>query len=86
MEYRDQILEGDYIALQAVTNPYDDRRTILYITTNNEKLIRKVLFTRQIILPYYCNGLHPYWNNMALLYIHNTFYRIYEAGGELEKI
>lgn len=86
VQYHDTFLEGDYIALQAVANPYDSQRTILYITTNNEELIKKVVFTRYIILPYYCNGLHPYWNNMALLYIQNSFYRLYEPGSKLEKI
>ena len=72
--------------MQVVPNPYDDRRSVLYVATNSEPLLQRNFFTRRVIHPYYLNGLHPYWNNVALLYIRNIFYHIYEAGGELKSM
>ena len=83
---QEQTLTGEYIAMQVVPHPYDDRRSVLYVATNSEGLLGGNLFTRRVVHPYYLNGLHPYWNNVALLHIRGAFYRIYEAGGPLEQI
>ncbi len=83
---QEQTLTGEYIAMQVVPHPYDDRRSVLYVATNSEGLLGRNLFTRRVVHPYYLNGLHPYWNNVALLHIRGAFYRIYEAGGPLEQI
>lgn len=64
---------GDYLILQALENPFDHKLTILLIATNNIELLKKCLFTRKLILPYYHNGPHDYLNRLALIYSNHEY-------------
>jgi len=64
--------------MQTINNPYNPNFSILVIQTNCENLLNKNLFTRKVIIPFYFNGHHPYWNNQALAYIDGKFYGVYE--------
>jgi len=78
--------EGSYVIMQIIANTFKKDRSILIINTNNEALLKQCLFTRKVIIPYYTNGLHPYWNNEALIFNGKTYYGIYEFGAEIKEI
>lgn len=54
--------------MQIVQNPWNSKYHILYINTNDSKLLSKNLFTRRMILPVYVNGRHPYLNQDILIF------------------
>lgn len=76
----------NYVVMQAFANPYDCSKTILAINSNNNKLLRKNYFTRIMHLSSYFNGVHPYLNNEALIFMGNKYWSIYEWGNEIEEI
>ncbi|MCI8332685.1 MAG: hypothetical protein HFE78_07655 [Clostridiales bacterium] len=59
---------GSYCVMQIVQNPWNSKYHILYINTNDSKLLSKNLFTRRMILPAYVNGRHPYLNQDILIF------------------
>lgn len=84
--YKGKRYNGDYVMMQVIANPYDPRLSILVISTNNLKMLRKNLFTRKMVLPYYATGLHPYWNNEALIFTGDRFLALYETDGDLTEV
>ena len=74
---------GGYLLFQVIPNPYDRTRSILVISTNALPLLGKCLFLRRVILPYYYNGRHPFWNNQLLLFDGKEYRASYEDDGEL---
>jgi pimeloyl-ACP methyl ester carboxylesterase len=84
--YNGETVRGCYVVMQAMPNPYNGECTVLAINTNDERLLQKNMFTRKVIIPFYVSGLHPFWNNMALIFDGNDYFGIYEWGMPLEKI
>jgi len=72
--------------MQVISNPYENERSILIISASNEKLLKKSIFTRKLIIPFNSNGLHDYLNNEALIYDGSKYYGIYETGADLFEI
>ena len=72
--------------MQIIPNPFYPDLSILAVQTNDVKLLGKDLFTRKVVIPYYCYGLHPYWNNVALIYTNSKYYAVYEWGTKLDEI
>ena len=85
-EYNGTEVTGDYIVMQSVSNPYDNKLSILVISSNCTTLFSKSLFTRRLIIPYYKSGSHPYLNNEALIFFGNRYYAVYENGDALKKV
>lgn len=85
-EYKGAYINAEYVIMQVIPNPYNSNISIMIISTNNDKQLRKNLFTRKVVIPYYVNGLHPYWNNEALIFDGSKYYRIYEWDTEIEEI
>ena len=72
--------------MQVIPNPYDNRLSILIVSCNSEDSLRKNVFLRKVILPFYLNGLHPYLNNEILIFFQDKFYAAYEKDSPLELI
>ena len=84
--YNGNRTESAYVVLQVIPNPYDNQRSILVLCTNNEGLLAKCRFTRNVVLPFYTNGIHPYWNNEALIFDGSKYFGVYEGGINIEEI
>ncbi len=84
--YLGQEYDGDYVIMQIIENPYNNNMSIMYVNTNNIKLIKKHIFCRQMILPTYNNGFHPFLNNEALIFDGKLYFKIQENGMPLEEI
>ena len=84
--YKGHCISGDYVIMQIIPNPYDNRRTLLVISTNNEKLLRKHILLRKVILPTYINGIHPLWNNELLIFNGESYLAAYETNDDLSPI
>ncbi len=67
-EYRGNYKEGKYCLTFIVPNPLNRNKKLLVIYSNDFKLFRKNMFTRQVIIPSYVNGLHPFLNSEAIIY------------------
>jgi hypothetical protein len=85
-EYRGNRYNGDYVIMQAITNPYCKDRSVLVISTNKSELLNKCLFTRKVVIPFYSNGTHPYLNNECLVYMGGKYFGIYEHGAKIKAI
>ena len=72
--------EGSYCIMQIFENPYAPGSSLLYIQASDSRQLRRNLFTRQALLPSYVYGLHPYWNNEALIYSNGKYFAVYEWG------
>lgn len=83
--YQGKEHRGKYNIMQILKHPYDPECTILYINSNDEKMYRRNLFTRELIIPMYCR-YHPFLSNAALIMVNNHYYRIFEYGCKIEKI
>lgn len=84
--YKEEKTYGDYLIMQIIKNPFDEKKSILIVSTNNESLLSRNFFTRNMKIPYYMNGLHPYLNNVALIYNGKDYFGIYEEEGNIKKI
>ena len=85
-EYKSNRKNTDYCIMQMIQNPNNTNFSILYINYNKERLAERNLFTRKVVLPTYMNGVHPYTNNMALIFDGKRYFKIYEWGMDMEKI
>ena len=86
ISYHGQTYNGSYIVMQAISNPKDFNKSILIISTNDQKIMSRNIFIRKLIIPLYISGIHPYLNNVALIYSNQVYYRVYEKGAEMEPI
>jgi hypothetical protein len=86
IEYMGRRFYGKYCVMQLIPNPDNIEKSILLIHTNDTVMLHKNIFIRKIVLPFANNGLHEYWNNEALVFINNTYYRVYEWGEAFEEI
>ena len=82
-DYQGKRYEGGYVILQVAANPYDNRRTVLNISFNDETLLRKFIPIRKMVIPTYINGIHPYFNHEVLIFWGGKYYGIYEQNGQL---
>lgn len=84
--YKNKMYNGDYVIMQVIPNPYDNKKTILIISTNNENLLSRNLFTRKIVIPFYVFGTHMYLNSEVLIFDGKKYTSIYEENAELIEI
>lgn len=66
--YGDTEYNGDYCIMEVLSNPENDKYSILYINTNNTKLLKQNLVTRKMIIPTYVNGKHPILNSNIYIF------------------
>lgn len=79
-EYNDNNVYGDFCIMQIIENPWNLERSILHISTNNIELFKKQFFLRQMILPSYVSGFHPFLNVAALIFDGQKYKTIQEYG------
>jgi len=85
-KYMDQEYTCEYCIMQIVKNPWNNKRNIVVISSNNNKILSKNIFLRKIIIPSYIVDYHPYLNNDVLIYNKEGYFRIFENGMNIEKI
>lgn len=85
-EYQGNRYDGDYVILQVIPNPYDVRLSMLVVSTNNEKLLKKHILVRKVIIPTYINDIHKYWNNEILIFDGKHYSSAYEQKSPLKLI
>lgn len=83
--YKKQVYQGDYTLMLISSNPQNDNRKILFIYTNNQKLLLKNVFIRRLIIPAYSSGFHPFLNNEALIFDGKKYSVIYHLGDDISK-
>ena len=66
--YNGEFIETPYCCMQILQSPWNCARHILYITYSDEKMLRRNLFTRCMVLPSYIQGRHPYLNKAVLIF------------------
>ena len=84
--YKGRQTNGDYLIMQIIPNHYNNNLSILVISTNNEKLFSKSLFTRKVFIPFYFNGIHPFWNNQALIFYGGRYHVVYERDMDIKEL
>lgn len=84
--YRGEFVKTQYCCMQILQSPWNSARHILYITYNNENLLRRNLFTRCMTLPSYIFGRHPYLNNTALLFDGKNYFAAEMPDAPLRKV
>ena len=82
-EYKGLIYKGKYSLIQ-IASIFSQK--ILHIAANDFSMFEKNLFTRKVILSFDANGINPYLNSKAVVLFRGDYYRIYEDGGDLEKV
>jgi|GEM_PF-4061153 len=73
--------------LNLIEKPYaiiKGELSMLFVQYNSIKVLKKHVFIRKIQIPYYVNGIHPYWNSEILCFINKQYYAAYESGSELK--
>ena len=84
--YFDETYSGEYLVMQIINHPYDTSKSILYVNTNNLTLYDKCIFMRELTLPSYSNGFHPYLNSEALIYTGDKYLSILDYGCDISEI
>lgn len=84
--YNGEFFKTPYCVMQMLENPWNRSRHILYVTYNDEKLLRRNLFTRCMTLPSYFGGKHPYLNGAALVFDGKRYYTVKAFGAPLTEI
>ncbi len=85
-DYMGNRLEGDYLIMQIVSNPWNHQRNILLISTNVPKFFNNNIFTKSVINTTYVGDRHPFLNNDALIYDGKDYKIISEFGLEIKTI
>ncbi|WP_167957209.1 hypothetical protein [Anaerosporobacter faecicola] len=85
-EYKGIRYFGEYCVLQTIPHPRNNERSILFIHTNNEKLLTRNFLTRNVIIPFMFNGFHPYYHNEAVVLYEKRYYAIYEWDNDFVEI
>ncbi len=84
--YNGRFVYGKYCIMQIIANPWNHRRSILYINTNDPKLYGENLFTRKIVIPSNNTGTNPFLTCVALLYDEKKYYAVTEWGNPICEI
>lgn len=79
-EYNGNTTSGDYCIMQVTENPWNPDRSILHISTNKSELFKKQFFLRQMILPSYVSGFHPFLNVSALIFDGKSYRTVQDYG------
>lgn len=83
-KYKDKVFDGNYCIMQIVENPFNKDFSVLYVTTNNHKFFKRQFFIRNMILPSYVSGFHPYLNSSALIFDEKGYHTILDYDMEIE--
>ena len=84
--YDGKFVRTPYCIMQIVQNPWNPEKHVLSVTYNDERLLRRNLFTRSMTLPSYFGGVHPYLNGVALVFDGKRYFGIREYGDPLLEI
>lgn len=84
--YMNRLWEGSYCVMQAIEHPFDKDKCVLMIDTNDTKLLRRNMFTRKVMLPFYQEGINPYWNNASIVFWQKQYLCCYEWGMALSEM
>ncbi len=79
-EYMNEKYTGKYCIMQIVRSPWNNKRNIVVISTNDSAFLSKNFFTRNVIIPTYATDYHPYWNNDVLIFNGKEYNSIWEIG------
>lgn len=74
--------EGSFLIMEAVEVPKTGS-VVLVITYHDERILSSFLFLREMILPGYCNGIHPFLNNRILVFDGRCCNAVYELDAPL---
>lgn len=85
-EYQGVRYDGDYVIMQVIPNPYDNKLSVLVVSTNQEDLLKKHILLRKVIIHTYLNGIHKFWNNEILVYDGRNYSYAYEQNDSLKRI
>jgi len=86
-EYLGDRYDGGYVIMQVADHPYSNQKEkVLYLNTNDSELLKSHILLRRVLLPSYIYGLHPYWNNAALIYCREGYKSVFEYGLKQEPI
>ena len=72
--------------MQIVPHPKDLRKSILLIQANDEKMLRRNMFTRKLVLPFLNGPAHEFLNNEALIFYNDQYLGIYEWGEPIKEL
>ena len=67
-EYHGKQYNEEYCIMQILSNPFNNKKSVLYISYNSITMANRNFFLRQMILPAYANGFHKCLNSCALIY------------------
>lgn len=83
-EYKSKFYPGKYVVMQIVLHPYANERSVLLISSNDERILRTHIYLRKMLLSSDCFSINPYLNNEALI-LHDGKYKcIYSWNDEIE--
>lgn len=78
--------EGSYCGMEIINNDNTNRRSVLLVIYNDEKMLRRNILLRRITIPTYYNGIHPYWNNEILCFDSQGYSAVYDSSDEIYRI
>lgn len=84
-QYMQEKYTGKYLIIQIVPSEIN-KELYLYIETNTVSYYRQMFLLRNFRLSSDFNGQHPYYNNVALIYLNGDYYKIEEWGAPLTVI
>ena len=76
--YKEQRYEGEYCIMQVEENPFAKGKYVLSINANNSRLLRRNFLTRKVVIPFFQEGIHPIWNNVAIIFWNGNYFCIRE--------
>lgn len=85
-EYNDIKVNTKYCIFQLCKSPFSPFKKVLTILANDVSMLKKCMFTRNVILSSYANGLHNFLNNEALIFDEQGYSKVYSWGDRIEPI
>lgn len=76
--YKEKQYEGEWCIMQIKKHPFVQGKYVLSINTNNSRLLRRNFLTRKVVIPFFQEGIHPIWNNVAIIFWNGNYFCIRE--------
>lgn len=84
--YNNRIYQGKYCILFIQDNPYNIRKKLVFLQTNDINLYYSSIFVRKVALPTYLHGYKAIYNNVAVIALEQKYYKIRFWGQDIEKL
>ena len=84
-EYHGKQYNEEYCIMQILSNPFNNMKSVLYISYNSITMAKKIFFLRKMVLPAYANGFHEYLNSCAVIY-DGRYKRVLDYSSDIECI